>query len=96
MVSQDVSHAFLFFFAANIEEIDEYYYSVRIMPGQDPANFWVGWVTPSFHMYDCVFDMKKIRNVVVSTLDHDYKINSKYGKLYSFLLKFFYIFLICS
>lgn len=27
-------------------QVDEYYYGVRIFPGQDPANVWVGWVTP--------------------------------------------------
>lgn len=37
-------------------QIDEYYYGVRIFPGQDLSNVWVGWVTPQFHAYDKLFD----------------------------------------
>ncbi|VDK18241.1 unnamed protein product [Anisakis simplex] len=32
-------------------QIDEYYYGLRIFPGQDPANVWVGWVTPKYHFH---------------------------------------------
>lgn len=32
-------------------QIDEFYYAIRIFPGQDPANVWVGWVTPKYHFY---------------------------------------------
>ncbi|KAL3078921.1 hypothetical protein niasHS_014703 [Heterodera schachtii] len=38
------------------DQIDEYYYGVRIFPGQDLSNVWVGWVTPQFHAYDKLFD----------------------------------------
>lgn len=33
------------------DQVDEYYYGVRIFPGQDPAQVWVGWVTPHYHSY---------------------------------------------
>ncbi|VDN03294.1 unnamed protein product [Thelazia callipaeda] len=33
------------------DKIDEFYYAVRIFPGQDPGNVWVGWVTPKYHFY---------------------------------------------
>ncbi|VDK67237.1 unnamed protein product [Onchocerca ochengi] len=33
------------------DKIDEFYYAIRIFPGQDPANVWVGWVTPKYHFY---------------------------------------------
>ncbi|VDK79840.1 unnamed protein product [Gongylonema pulchrum] len=33
------------------DKIDEFYYAVRIFPGQDPASVWVGWVTPKYHFY---------------------------------------------
>uniref|UniRef100_A0A1I8F6Y5 RYDR_ITPR domain-containing protein n=1 Tax=Macrostomum lignano TaxID=282301 RepID=A0A1I8F6Y5_9PLAT len=32
------------------EYIDEYHYSVRLLPGQDPACSWVGWLTPYFKL----------------------------------------------
>uniref|UniRef100_A0A915B3X3 Ryanodine receptor n=2 Tax=Parascaris TaxID=6254 RepID=A0A915B3X3_PARUN len=33
------------------DRIDEFYYGVRIFPGQDPASVWVGWVTPKYHFH---------------------------------------------
>lgn len=33
-------------------QVDEYFYGVRIFPGQDPASVYVGWVTPHYHYYD--------------------------------------------
>lgn len=58
---------------AMTESMHEYYYSVRIFPGQDPNQVYVGWVTPGFHMGGGSFDMKKIRNVIISTQDTEYK-----------------------
>lgn len=59
------------------EQIDEYCYFVRIFPGQDPGHIWVGWVTPNFHFMEKTFDTKKVRHVVVSVLDMDYKLKSR-------------------
>ncbi|ESO90186.1 hypothetical protein LOTGIDRAFT_123762 [Lottia gigantea] len=56
------------------EQIEEYHYSVRIFPGQDPSQVFVGWVTPDYHFHDTTFDTKKIRHVIVSTLDVDYRL----------------------
>uniref|UniRef100_A0A0M3IA50 B30.2/SPRY domain-containing protein n=1 Tax=Ascaris lumbricoides TaxID=6252 RepID=A0A0M3IA50_ASCLU len=36
--------------------IDEFYYGVRIFPGQDPASVWVGWVTPKYHFHALDFN----------------------------------------
>lgn len=63
---------------ALMEMIDEYYYAVRIFPGQDPAQVHVGWVTPSFHNNSKEFDTKKMRHVIVSTLDMDYNMKQRY------------------
>ncbi|CAH1792824.1 unnamed protein product, partial [Owenia fusiformis] len=60
--------------------IDEYYYGVRIFPGQDPAHVYVGWVTPGFHMFSKEFDMKGIRNVIVCQLDVNYKMKSSFSR----------------
>ena len=61
----------------NMDIIDEYYYGVRIFPGQDPSQVYIGWVTPQFQQYSTSFDMKKIRNVVVCTLDMENQMKSR-------------------
>lgn len=51
--------------------MDEYYYGVRIFPGQDLSNVWVGWVTSQFHVYDKVFDANgSVRKCRYAELDH--------------------------
>ena len=94
---------------ANMHLIDEFYYGVRIFPGQDPLQVrhsrmivltklhntsvikwrivralsafldqvYVGWVTPQYHEYSSEFDMKKIRHVVVCSLDADYQLRAR-------------------
>ncbi|XP_014010249.2 ryanodine receptor 2 [Salmo salar] len=46
-----------------------YYYSVRVLPGQDPSTVWVGWVTSDFHQHQLTFDLEKIRTVTVTLGD---------------------------
>ena len=62
---------------ANMDIIDEYYYGVRIFPGQDPNHVHVGWVTPQYHQCPSEFDMKQIRNVIVCSLDQEYQMKSR-------------------
>ncbi|BFZ07812.1 hypothetical protein BsWGS_10847 [Bradybaena similaris] len=62
------------------EQMDEYYYAVRVFPGQDPANIYVGWVTPGFHYFENTFDIKSVRHVVISTLDRDYKLKQSVSR----------------
>ncbi len=62
---------------AYMDVIDEYYYGVRVFPGQDPTHVYVGWVTPGFHSYSNVFDMKRIRNVVICQMDYEHQIKSR-------------------
>uniref|UniRef100_A0A1I7XMG4 B30.2/SPRY domain-containing protein n=1 Tax=Heterorhabditis bacteriophora TaxID=37862 RepID=A0A1I7XMG4_HETBA len=38
------------------DKVDEYYYGIRIFPGQDPAQVWVGWVTTQYHFYNQAFN----------------------------------------
>lgn len=63
--------------AAMADMIDEYQYSIRIFPGQDPAQVFVGWVTPGFHFNEKQFETKKIRHVVVTVLDDDYNLKQR-------------------
>ena len=44
---------------------------------------YIGWITPQFRMYDSAFDMKKIRNVVVCTLDMENTIKSRSASITS-------------
>ncbi|KAF0870432.1 RYR2 protein, partial [Crocuta crocuta] len=53
----------------------EYYYSVRIFPGQEPANVWVGWITSDFHQYDAGFDLDRVRTVTVTLGDEKGKVH---------------------
>ncbi|XP_072436665.1 ryanodine receptor 2 isoform X1 [Chiloscyllium punctatum] len=52
-----------------------YYYSVRIFPGQEPANVWVGWITSDFHQYDTAYDLEKVRTVTVTLGDEKGKVH---------------------
>lgn len=53
------------------DQVDEYYYGVRIFPGQDPANVWVGWVTPQFHSHAHSFNQAEaVRKCRYADVDH--------------------------
>uniref|UniRef100_A0A2I3GX59 Ryanodine receptor 2 n=1 Tax=Nomascus leucogenys TaxID=61853 RepID=A0A2I3GX59_NOMLE len=54
-----------------------YYYSVRIFPGQEPANVWVGWITSDFHQYDTGFDLDRVRTVTVTLGDEKGKVHER-------------------
>lgn len=49
--------------------INEYFYGIRIFPGQDPGHVYVGWVTTQFHLQDKTFDQSKDRKVLISKVD---------------------------
>lgn len=63
--------------SAMADLIDEYQYSIRIFPGQDPSQVFVGWVTPGFHFNEKTFETKKVRHVIVSVLDNDYNLKQR-------------------
>ena len=48
--------------ASAIWRLFQFYFGLRIMPGQDPANVWVGWVTPQYHSFAASFvDAEAVR-----------------------------------
>ncbi|XP_043197981.1 ryanodine receptor-like isoform X5 [Amphibalanus amphitrite] len=49
--------------------INEYYYGVRIFPGQDPAHVYVGWVTTQYHIHGTTFSQQAVRKVTVAHTD---------------------------
>ncbi|XP_075894426.1 ryanodine receptor 2 [Nelusetta ayraudi] len=46
-----------------------YYYSVRVLPGQEPFDVWVGWATSNFHQHNVTFDADHVRTVTVTLGD---------------------------
>ena len=52
--------------------INEYFYGVRIFPGQDPGHVYVGWVTTQYHCHTRSFNVSKIRRCTISGInDYD-------------------------
>ncbi|EGT37287.1 hypothetical protein CAEBREN_31615 [Caenorhabditis brenneri] len=53
------------------DKVDEYYYGLRIFPGQDPSQVWVGWVTTQYHYYNLNFNGSQgVRKCRFSEADH--------------------------
>ncbi|XP_071050495.1 ryanodine receptor isoform X2 [Onthophagus taurus] len=49
--------------------INEYFYGVRIFPGQDPTHLYVGWVTTQYHLHSKDFNQSQVLKGSVLTLD---------------------------
>ena len=60
----------------------QYYYSVRIFPGQEPSSVWVGWVTSDFHQYDAAFQQDKVRTVTVTLGDEKGKVHERFVEIH--------------
>ncbi len=45
--------------------INEYFYGVRIFPGQDPTHVYVGWVTTQYHLHSHDFKQDRVRRASV-------------------------------
>ncbi|XP_055857540.1 ryanodine receptor isoform X7 [Episyrphus balteatus] len=50
--------------------INEYFYGVRIFPGQDPTHVYVGWVTTQYHLHSKEFNKSKVRCASVVIEDY--------------------------
>lgn len=76
-----------------LDLVDEYFYGVRIFPGQDPSHVFCGWVTPNFKHYDKTFDASKVRKATLQVWAEDGHLSDYFdrhncyilnaGKLYS-------------
>lgn len=52
--------------------MNEYFYGVRVFPGQDPTHVYVGWVTSQYHLHTKDFNLSRVRKgSVVITDDYD-------------------------
>ncbi len=56
----------------------QYYYSVRVLPGQEPFNMWVGWVTSDFRQHDMMFDPDSVQTVTVTLGDESGKVLERF------------------
>lgn len=55
----------------------QYYHSVRVFAGQDPASVWVGWVTPDYHYHCKTFSLGKMRTVTVTLGDERGRVHER-------------------
>ena len=53
-----------------LDLMNEYFYGVRIFPGQDPAMVYVGWVTTQYHYHTLDFNRDSVRSVTIQKLDN--------------------------
>jgi ryanodine receptor 2 len=49
--------------------INEYFYGVRIFPGQDPTHVYVGWVTTQYHFFSNEFNQSSVCRASVMIVD---------------------------
>ncbi|KAL1472514.1 hypothetical protein MTO96_039268, partial [Rhipicephalus appendiculatus] len=54
-----------------LDLVDEYFFGLRVFPGQDPNHVYVGWVTTSYKFYDRTFGNSKVRKVAFHGLSED-------------------------
>ncbi|XP_065200353.1 ryanodine receptor [Planococcus citri] len=57
------------FDAECLKLINEYFYGVRVFPGQDPTHVYVGWVTTQFHLHSKDFNQSKVRKSTTTKVD---------------------------
>ncbi|EDW46995.1 GM21070 [Drosophila sechellia] len=60
------------FDAECLKLINEYFYGVRIFPGQDPTHVYVGWVTTQYHLHSREFNKNNVRRGSVY-IEDDYE-----------------------
>lgn len=75
---------------AIMDYIDEYYYGVRIFPGQDPSSVFVGWATARFHLSNArmnkPFNSKSISQCALISTDSDGSIVSNIVRKSSYMI----------
>lgn len=79
--------------------INEYYYGVRIFPGQDPTHVYVGWVTTQYHLHTKDFSQNHVRKSTVTIVDEYNRILERYiyfrlFVLFNYLRKIIFLVLI--
>lgn len=52
--------------------INEYFYGVRIFPGQDPCHVYIGWVTTQYHLHSHDFKQTNVRRASIA-IENEYE-----------------------
>ena len=76
---------------SDISEVDsidvamatKFSYAVRVFPGQDPAEIFVGWVTPGYHHHSVTFDPETTRAVKVNLMSDSGGVQERCAKVLS-------------
>lgn len=55
----------------------QYYHSVRVFAGQDPASVWVGFVTPDYHYHCKNFGLSRTQTVTVTLGDERGRVHER-------------------
>ena len=63
-----------------LELINEYFYGVRIYPGQDTNLVYIGWVTTQYHIHSNDFTHDLVRVCTIPKLDSYGGIQERYEK----------------
>uniref|UniRef100_T1E1N4 Putative ryanodine receptor n=1 Tax=Cupiennius salei TaxID=6928 RepID=T1E1N4_CUPSA len=50
--------------SSSLDLIDEYFYGIRIFPGQEPNHVYCGWVTTTYKQFNTSFETNRVRRVV--------------------------------
>lgn len=50
--------------SSSLDLVDEYFYGIRIFPGQEPNHVYCGWVTTTYKQFDTTFDINRTRKVI--------------------------------
>ncbi|XP_035212318.1 ryanodine receptor-like isoform X2 [Stegodyphus dumicola] len=57
--------------SSSLDLVDEYYYGIRIFPGQEPNHVYCGWVTTTYKQFATTFDTNRIRKVMFQGYDEN-------------------------
>ena len=69
-----------------LDLVDEYFYGLRIFPGQDPQHVYVGWVTPNFKCFEKSFSTEKIRKVTLQVWSESGQLSDYFDRQNCYML----------
>lgn len=67
--------------------MNEYFYGVRIFPGQDPNVVYVGWITTQYHIHSADFSQDLLRHTTIQKLDQYGRIQTSLDRHSSYIVR---------
>lgn len=74
--------------------MNEYFYGVRIFPGQDPTHVYIGWVTSQYHLHTKDFNLSRVRKSSVAIMDDYDRLVEQYVSIFFYCSILFNIFIV--